>query len=1075
MAIKLKHLIDVHEDELSLFLWSMLLMLLRSSGIILNNFAETTFLKRYGVEYLPVVYMLNSVITFVVMARLSALMARLEGNQILSYVLVFCAASMVALRFVMNLDISLIYPLLFVLKAQFDILLGLLFWNLANDLFNVRQSKRLFPLIVAGGVAGEIIGSFGTPVIGQLTAINNLMLVYAFNIMLAFITITRMRFRFPTLLLTKERTKAPKFKPALPEQFRNIRLVMRETPLVTVLIFLTLLPNIIIPVLNYQFNYAVNSQFATETGMIQFFGVFRGVMNIVSLCLLLFVGKVYNRIGLPVALMFHPCNYFLVFTAFLFRFDVFSAMYARLSTNVIRTTLNKPVTDVLMGIFPTSYRNKIRPFLRGTVVRIGLFTGSGLVLISDGICHPKFLSLAIFPVVVIWILTTVYLKRNYSGILSSLLSKDMLDLKALEDRDVNHLFRESAPKDDLVRTFLAARGEEAVWHARLLKSVDLPGLDTHILTTLPHQDPGTQIVLLDMVSGQAESLDTEKLAPMADIRNPELFAAALRALKRAGADTASIVTPEMTASRMPPEVRAYAAAGLYVRQPDHYRATVGAWMASEDTGDRKAGVIAAGESGDPAHIVRLERLLEKGAAPGLIPLILTALSALEYQDTSRYTTVYLTHPDEAVRLAALEGTDITDDTAMTRVIPLLGDRSEMVREMAEEKLKTAPHCNGQLLIASLDLPQKTIREGVFRLLKTLEIKEQDTYLFARNRIETCYGHLAVSRTLSRLPDTPGNALLAEHLAQRIQDNIEGLIRVLSIRDNSGKFRIVFRTLFSRDTRRRANAQELLDRIMAPALLKKLMPLIDGTDPAKALAKAQKKFNLPDFRHDPKSVYLYLLEGDCPVSSLLAGHCIIEAGLLERFRANISQFTQSSHPGLAQFARHTAAGPGNEDDMNADLPIPEKILRLKKIRIFKKLSINELAAIAAISRKKTYSPGEVVFTEGEIADTMVLIMDGELSMQKSAKKAGGKMFQPGESIGEAALLLDEVRLITLVAETHTTLLEINKQEFTEIVREYPEIGLEIAVAMAGKVQELLEQAVEGTYPLVQADRQDTENR
>ncbi|MCG8618228.1 MAG: cyclic nucleotide-binding protein, partial [Desulfobacterales bacterium] len=675
MALKLKHLIDVHEEELSLFLWSMLLlMLLRSSGIILNNFAETAFLKRYGVEYLPVVYMLNSVITFVVMARLSALMARLEGNQILSYVLIFCAVSMVVLRFILSLDFSLIYPLLFVLKAQFDILLGLLFWNLANDLFNVRQSKRLFPLIVAGGVTGEIIGSFCTPLIGQLTSINNLMLVYAVNIMLAFVTITRMRFRFPTLLRVKKPTRAPKFKPALPEQFRNIRMVMRETPLVTVLIFLTLLPNIIIPVLNYQFNYAVNSQFATEAGMIQFFGVFRGVMNIVSLCLLLFVGKVYNRIGLPVALMFHPCNYFLVFMAFLFRFDVFSAMYARLSTNVIRTTLNKPVTDVLMGIFPTSYRNKIRPFLRGTVVRIGLFTGSGLVLLSEDICHPRYLSLAIFPVVLAWIFTTVYLKRNYSGILSNLLSKDMLDLKALEDRDVSHLFRETAPTDNLVRTFLDARGEEAVWHARLLKSVDLPGLDTHILSSLEHQDPETRIALLDMISGQAESLDTEKLVPMAETRNPKLFAATLKVLKRTGADTAGLVKPEMTAPDMPVEVRAYATAFLYGRQPDQYRSLVATWLLSEDDDDRTAGVIAAGESGDTAHERRLEHLLDTGADPLLIPLLLHALSVLGSQNMSRYTAAYLTHAGEAVRQAGLEVTEITDDQTMHQVIPLLADR-----------------------------------------------------------------------------------------------------------------------------------------------------------------------------------------------------------------------------------------------------------------------------------------------------------------------------------------------------------------------------------------------------------------
>ncbi|MCG8617400.1 MAG: cyclic nucleotide-binding domain-containing protein, partial [Desulfobacterales bacterium] len=534
-----------------------------------------------------------------------------------------------------------------------------------------------------------------------------------------------------------------------------------------------------------------------------------------------------------------------------------------------------------------------------------------------------------------------------------------------------------------------------------------------------------------------------------------------------GADTAGLVKPEMTAPDMPVEVRAYATAFLYGRQPDQYRSLVSAWLMSEDDDDRTAGVIAAGESGDTAHVRRLEHLLDTGADPFLIPLLLNAMSVLGSQNMSRYTAAYLTHADETVRQAALEVTEITDDQTMHQVIPLLADRSDTIREMAEEKLKTAPHCNGQLLIEALNLPRKGIREGIFRLLKSLEITEQDTYLFARNRIERCYCHLAVSRTLNRLPATPGKALLSEHLEQKIHENIEGLIRILSIRDHSGKFRIIFRTLFSKDSRQRANAQELLDRIMTPALLKKLMPLIDGTDPAKALARARKKFNLPDFRHDPESVYLYLLEGNCSVSRLLAGHCIIEAGLADRFRANMSRFTRSSHPDLAQFARQAAAETGNEDamneeDMNTDLPIPEKILRLKKIRIFKKLSINELAAIAAISRKRTYSPGKVVFTEGEVADTMVLIMDGELSLQKSAKKAGGKIIRSGESIGEAALLLDEVRLITLVAETHTTLLEINKQEFTEIVREYPEIGLEIAVAMAARVQELLEQAVDGTY-------------
>ena len=108
------------------------------------------------------------------MGVIAGIMARLPGVRLLSYLLLFCGGSVAGLRFLIPLGFDLLYPLLFILKAQYEILLGLLFWNLANDLFNTRQSKRLFPLITAGGVLGDIIGSFGTPILSQIITIDNL-------------------------------------------------------------------------------------------------------------------------------------------------------------------------------------------------------------------------------------------------------------------------------------------------------------------------------------------------------------------------------------------------------------------------------------------------------------------------------------------------------------------------------------------------------------------------------------------------------------------------------------------------------------------------------------------------------------------------------------------------------------------------------------------------------------------------------------------------------------------------------------------------------------------------------------
>jgi len=70
MRVKTLSLLKVYEEEISLLLWTTaLLFIIRSAGIILNNYAETAFLKRYGVEYLPVVNMLNAVATSFIIGR----------------------------------------------------------------------------------------------------------------------------------------------------------------------------------------------------------------------------------------------------------------------------------------------------------------------------------------------------------------------------------------------------------------------------------------------------------------------------------------------------------------------------------------------------------------------------------------------------------------------------------------------------------------------------------------------------------------------------------------------------------------------------------------------------------------------------------------------------------------------------------------------------------------------------------------------------------------------------------------------------------------------------------------------
>ncbi|MDH4205180.1 MAG: cyclic nucleotide-binding protein [Desulfobacteraceae bacterium] len=852
--------LNVYEDEIHLFLWTFFLyFLLTGSNVILNNYAETAFLKRYGVEYLPIVYMLNSIALFFIMGAMTGIMVKFPGTRILSYLFVFCGVSVAGIRFLIPFNIDLIYPALFMLKAQYEALLGLLFWNLANDLFNTRQSKRLFSLITAGGVIGSIIGSFGTPFLAKAITLDNLLLFYLGTTLVGAVVVKRMEKGYPTLLFSDKKSKKSKTRSNLIAEFKHILPLMKESSLIKILILLTFLPNIIIPILNYQFNFAVNEQYATESGLIQFFGYFRGSLNIVSLIILLFVGRIYSRWGLPVALMFHPANYVLAFLAFLFRFDIFSAMYARMSTMVLRVTINNPARNILMGLIPESLRSVLRPFLRGTVVRVGLLLGSGMILISEKLFHPRYLSLLAIPFAAAWLASVLSLKKEYSKILLDLISKDMLDLKALEERDLEHVFSGKEIKSRLIQAFLDSRGNRSLWYARLLKALGIKDLDQPLLIALGYQDDRTRIGLIEFLSPKSGRKAASLLMDLAKSeKNQDLTVAALQAINRLDFEFSEMVDFEYFTHHHHPEIKAHALIGLYRRTPEKYHPTIQSYLRSDALKDRQTGVIVAGGSGDKLFTDRLKEMLVTPENEPIVPDILNALYALKEAKLNYLAHPYLSHQTGRVRLAALSVLEIDNDELLRKVISMMGDSSGDIFQMAQKKIETAPYQNTQLLVESLAIPNSRIRKAIFNLLESLNIKDLDVFRFAQNQIKDSYQYLSDALSLETFPENDSRDLLVDHLNQKKLQRIENILRVLALQDTSGEMKIIYRGILSSDSRKRANAMEALENMMDKRLYKEMIPLMESSSPQESLNIGRKRFQLIGLDSGEKVFITHLL-------------------------------------------------------------------------------------------------------------------------------------------------------------------------------------------------------------------------
>ncbi|HCY87769.1 MAG TPA: cyclic nucleotide-binding protein, partial [Desulfobacteraceae bacterium] len=781
MKTKLLDLLKVYEEEISLLLWTTaLLFIIRSSGIILNNYAETAFLKRYGVEFMPVVNMLNAVVTFFVTGFLTGLLNRVSGAKLLAWIFLASGIIVTVIRLMIPMGFDILYPVLFMLKSQFELLQALLFWNMCNDLFNTRQSKRLFPLLTAGGVIGLILGSVGTPYFAKWFNLDNLLYLYLMTTVTGMFIVQAMGRSYGSLIYQEKSGEGKsKKKKSMVAEMKDVYPLLKDSLLVKIVLVLTFMPNVVIPIMNYQFNYAIDDQFASEAAMIQFFGYFRGALYTVSLFILLFVGRIYGRWGLPVALMFHPFNYMIAFFAFLFRFDMFSAMYARMSTNIIRTTINVPANGILIGLFPESYRNMIRPFLRGTVVRIALFAGSSLILISDSFFHPRYLTLVALPFVLAWLAAPIILKAKYATILKDLISNNLLDIKSFGTKELAQIFKQDKKVlTDMETSFLNATGEDAIWYGNLLKNFSQASLDKNILVTLPRQDEATQVALIKMISPESRPGAAATLVDHLDSKRPETTIAILKLVCQEGFTAARDVdlTPYLESTH--PVVRGFAAACRYSQSPADTLPLIETWINTRDMDQRQSGIICAGLIRKHSFIDRLLEILSEKDIDPIIPDIIIALSRLDARELNTVISSYLSYEIKAVRMAALDALVIDNDTALKKAISLLGDSSEQIHDFAKEKIKTAEYRNNKLLVESLGFPSSKIRRGIFELLEHMDIKEFDILIFAKNQILKSYTSLAMGVKLKQSPQSPVVEMVRDHLLQKKELILENLIRVL---------------------------------------------------------------------------------------------------------------------------------------------------------------------------------------------------------------------------------------------------------------------------------------------------------
>ena len=118
--------------------------------------------------------------------------------------------------------------------------------------------------------------------------------------------------------------------------------------------------------------------------------------------------------------------------------------------------------------------------------------------------------------------------------------------------------------------------------------------------------------------------------------------------------------------------------------------------------------------------------------------------------------------------------------------------------------------------------------------------------------------------------------------------------------------------------------------------------------------------------------------------------------------------------------------------------------LRPLPIFAHFDEDQLRLIAFSAERKEFESGAVVFREGELADSGLLVMEGSVLMTEAVdgEEVERAIYGPGSLIGELALLTPTQRPATAIARADSTFMVITRGLIRRILEEYPAAAREL---------------------------------
>src|SRR5512135_3302411 len=170
--------VKAEEGRLVLLVGTLFLVMQAGQGFG-DNAASALFFLRFGVDFLPYMYLLLGAVTVVLTTAYAAGLGRFNRRRFFEWLLLGTMILLIAERVALLRPVSLLYPVIWLTISCIGMILGTFVWNVAGEISDTRQAKRLFPLYTSAGILGSVVGNVVTGAVAKWLGTEDLLILFA--------------------------------------------------------------------------------------------------------------------------------------------------------------------------------------------------------------------------------------------------------------------------------------------------------------------------------------------------------------------------------------------------------------------------------------------------------------------------------------------------------------------------------------------------------------------------------------------------------------------------------------------------------------------------------------------------------------------------------------------------------------------------------------------------------------------------------------------------------------------------------------------------------------------------------